>query len=85
MITLAPASTRPIRITVPAKRGIVVEKVNANLPAPAIRLLSGPPGTVPGPMGETSIPKATEIAEASATQSRGDLAGLVSALLNPGL
>lgn len=49
MITLSPASTRPIRLSVPAKRGIVVEKVNANLPAPAIRLLSGPPGTVPGP------------------------------------
>lgn len=85
MITLSPASTRTIRLSVPAKRGIAVQKVNANLPAPVIRLLSGPPGTVPGPMGETSIAMATEIAEASATQSRGDLAGLVSALLNPGL
>jgi hypothetical protein len=52
MITLAPASTRPIRITVPAKRGIVVEKVNANLPAPAIRLLAGPVGGA-GPIGPT--------------------------------
>ena len=85
MITLSPAATRPIRITVPAKRGIVVERVNANLPAPAIRLLSGPAGTIPGPMGEISIAEATAIAEASATLSRGDLAGLVSALLNPGL
>jgi hypothetical protein len=85
MITLSPASTRPIRLSVPAKRGIAVQKVDASQPAPAIRLLSGPPGTVPGPMGETSIAQATEIAEAAATQSRGDLAGLVSALLNPGL
>jgi hypothetical protein len=51
MIMLSPASTRPIRLSVPAKRGITVQKVDANLPAPAIRLLSGPPGTVPGPTG----------------------------------
>jgi hypothetical protein len=67
MITLSPASTRTIRITVPAKRGIVVEKFNANLPAPTIRLLSGPPGTVPGPpvdpetLGEGLLMVANEI------------------------
>lgn len=85
MITLSPASTRPIRLSVPAKRGITVQKVDANLPAPAIRLLSGPPGTVPGPMGETSIAQATSIAEEAATRERNDPLLLVESLLNPGL
>lgn len=51
MIALVPASIRPIRITVPAKRGIVVERVNPNQPAPAIRLLTGRVGDA-GPAGQ---------------------------------
>lgn len=52
MIRLSAPSTRPIRLTVPAKRGIVIERANPALPAPAIRLLGGPIGEA-GPTGQT--------------------------------
>jgi hypothetical protein len=52
MITLQPASIRPIRLYPASQRGIVIETVDAALPAPAIQLLTRPPGPQ-GPTGQT--------------------------------
>ena len=82
-IILKPASSRPIILKPASTARIVVEATAPD--APVIRLLSGPAGTVPGPMGEISAAQAAAIAEEAATRERNDPLALIEALLNTGL